>query len=527
MAAVLTAVIINTISAMPPNPRIADEYTAAAPQQSVSRLLSEAAISKDQGSASFPAEGTRNVLILVAGFSDADLNDVSTASFYDTLFEEGPNNDGFGWKQYYRDMSNGKLTLNFDVYVVGNVSDTHDYYGENTSPSGDDAHPGQFVAEAVALGDTTAGGDIDYSKYDNDGDGYVDAVIVIHQGQGEEYTGSKGADNLWSHRWDLYSSNISDNGGAGYNSFANDSDNNGVLEYDGVLINDYAIQPEYLAAPGDTTIGVFVHEFRHILGLVDLYDTSYTTDGIGDWGLMSSGAWLGPDGNGSRPAPLCAWSRERLGWLTVENAALPPVIRDHSRNPSPSALPVILFLTAAAGAAVLVRKGKTGYSVILVSLSLISAAACSGGSSTTVTDIDLADVEVSYKVEKMVINDSEYLLAENKVKKDDTWTEYLSGQGLLIYHVDNGIVTSRYAYNTVNDYSISGTLGVAVIEADGNGNLLDPDDFDSGSATDPFYHGNKDYLDSIRTNSGGTAPVTIDSIGDIGDVIPFRVLREN
>ncbi len=526
MAAVLTAVIINTISAMPPNPRIADEYTAAVSQQSVSRLLADTAIAKDQGSASFPAEGTRNVLVLVADFSDASLNTVSTASFYETLFEEGPDSDGFGWKQYYYDMSNGKLTLNFDVYDVGSVSDTHDYYGANVSSAGDDAHPGQFVAEAVALGHDAG---INYSIYDNDGDGYVDAVIVIHQGQGEEYSGSQGAgaDNIWSHRWNLYSASRDDPDNDGYGAYAADTNNDGILEYDGVLINDYAIQPEYLASAGDTTIGVFVHEFGHILGLVDLYDISYTTDGIGKWGLMSAGAWLGPDSKGSRPAPLCAWSREKLGWLTVENAVLPPATGDRRKGPSPSALPVILLLTAAAGAAVLVKKGKPGYSVLLVSLSLISAAACSGGSSTTVTDIALADVEVSYKVEKMAINDSEYLLAENKVKKDDTWTEYLPGQGLLIYHINNGIVTSRYAYNTVNDYSISGTLGVAVIEADGNGNLLDPDDFDSGSATDPFYHGNKDYLDSIRTNSGETAPVTIDSIGDIGDVIPFRVLREN
>lgn len=73
-------------------------------------------------------------------------------------------------------------------------------------------------------------------------------------------------------------------------------------------------------------VGVMAHEYGHLLGLPDLYDTSFLHDpdqppeedsaGIGKWGLMGQGAlgWNGDDG----PVPFCAWSREQLGWSPVE-----------------------------------------------------------------------------------------------------------------------------------------------------------------------------------------------------------------
>ena len=73
-------------------------------------------------------------------------------------------------------------------------------------------------------------------------------------------------------------------------------------------------------------VGSMAHEYGHILGLPDLYDTSFLhhpdqppeedSGGIGRWGLMGWGAlgWHGDDG----PVPFCAWSRGQLGWSPVQ-----------------------------------------------------------------------------------------------------------------------------------------------------------------------------------------------------------------
>ena len=48
---------------------------------------------------------------------------------------------------------------------------------------------------------------------------------------------------------------------------------------------------------GDRTLA---HELGHLLfGFPDLYDTDYTSEGIGDWCLMAAGSW---NGGGDTPA---------------------------------------------------------------------------------------------------------------------------------------------------------------------------------------------------------------------------------
>ena len=71
----------------------------------------------------------------------------------------------------------------------------------------------------------------------------------------------------------------------------------GAYDADGTKV--YA----YLTMPEDCRIGVCAHELGHLLfGLPDLYDTDYTSEGIGNWCLMAGGSW---NGNGDTPgAPV-------------------------------------------------------------------------------------------------------------------------------------------------------------------------------------------------------------------------------
>lgn len=246
-----------------------------------------------------------------------DINYTSNpkTNFYKNLLQDSE----YSMKQYYLDMSNEQLNLNFDIVGPFTVSENYKYYGENDDVNLSDSHPASLVAEAVNLANNFA--KIDFSKYDNDGDGAVDSILVVHAGPGEE-TGF-GPDYIWSHQWNLLAANILNNDGPGY------------VYLDNKLILFYTLQPEYVLNPGDSSIGVFAHEFAHTLGLPDLYDTTYETDGLGDFSLMASGSWLGQNGIGERPAPLTSWEREYLKWnsphivnagSTLDNFKLYPIL---------------------------------------------------------------------------------------------------------------------------------------------------------------------------------------------------------
>ena len=60
----------------------------------------------------------------------------------------------------------------------------------------DDA--GRDLAHDAAV---AADPDVNFAPYDNDGNGFVDAFIVVHAGSGGEQTGNPG--DIWSHKWTL------------------------------------------------------------------------------------------------------------------------------------------------------------------------------------------------------------------------------------------------------------------------------------------------------------------------------------
>lgn len=65
-----------------------------------------------------------------------------------------------------------------------------------------------------------------------------------------------------------------------------------------------------------SNFGVLCHEFGHLLGLPELYAPGgRQNEGIGVWGLMGQGTWLG---RGDKPPQMEAWSKVRLGWVDVQ-----------------------------------------------------------------------------------------------------------------------------------------------------------------------------------------------------------------
>ena len=196
-------------------------------------------------------------------------------------------------RQYFYDASFGQYNPKFDVVGPVTVSQKYSYYGSNDY-NGNDKHAEQMVYEACLLVDSLYP-EIDFSTYDNNGDGEVDYVYVVYAGYGEADGGSK--NTIWPHSyWITY---------GGYN-----------LTIDGVKIDKYACGNEVSATSRQHDgIGTFVHEFGHVLGLPDLYGTtsSATHRTLGDWDVMDYGTY---NNDGNNPPTYSAYERFFFGWLT-------------------------------------------------------------------------------------------------------------------------------------------------------------------------------------------------------------------
>lgn len=252
-------------------------------------------------------------LVILLQFTDhpADSLNHTPAAYEDLLFSVGTHPTG-SMRDFYREVSRGAFDISGVVTAWYTAPRT---YAEYTSGAGGFGQPPgnarQMALDALTLADP----DIDLTQFDNDGpdgaphsgddDGMVDALFVVHAGPGGEETADQ--DDIWSHQWDTrvpYTSS------------------------DGVSAFLYTTEPEEFAGlvpytvPGQLiSIGVFSHEFGHILGLPDLYDTSNTlsaNEGIGEWDVMASGLYNHRLGEtlGSSPAHFSAWSLARLGWVT-------------------------------------------------------------------------------------------------------------------------------------------------------------------------------------------------------------------
>ena len=264
-------------------------------------------------------------------------------------------------RDYFHDNSNGVFNPEFDI--VGPV--TVDYSQE------DGMNPANIFRAAIQYADSL----VDYSLYDGDNDDSVDAVYFLVAGYAANYSGNNDK-YLWPHESSL--------------SYLN-------IEKDGVKINDYACStefygwesiPQYVKING---IGTFCHEFSHVLGLPDFYDTDYEGSGGQSnnpniWSVMAGG---GDNNYGRTPCAFSLYERMATGFTE------PMVIN-----------------------------AKGHYTLEQI------------GTSNT-----------GYRIDSPV--EGEYFLLENR-QKDYKWDKYLAGSGMLVFRVDRSDMTP-WNNNSVND----------------------------------------------------------------------------
>ena len=259
----------------------------------------------------FPTTGNRKLVCILMGFKDKAFT--KTQAEFNNLFNQVGYSTGGATgsvKDFYLENSWNQFNLTVDVFGPYTASQNMSYYGANDA-SGNDANPRALVTEAVTLADASA----NYANYDNDGDGAVDGVYVIYAGYGEEAGASTNA--IWAHAWSI-----------------------STVVKDGKSISKYSCSAELSGSSGTTitAIGVICHEFGHVLGAPDYYDTNYSTggqfEGTGKWDMMASGSW---NNNGVTPAHHNAYTKVKVyGWATatvlssVANVTVNPVIGNQS-----------------------------------------------------------------------------------------------------------------------------------------------------------------------------------------------------
>jgi len=263
----------------------------AVPALKMDRIQKQKSFSRSFGSAVAPSGNWKALAILVR-FRKKPVQ-VSCQYFDTLLFSQSTGT----LRDYYNKVSYGNLdinTVNLPSEICWVIApQTYDYYVNGQNGLGSYPQNSQkLVEDIVNLVDSQ----IDFSQYDNDGDGYVDGLFIIHAGPGAELTGNN--DDIWSHAWvTSYEMNV-----------------------DGVKVWHYSTEPEYWASPGDMTCGVFAHEMGHaVFGLPDLYDTDNSSAGLGEWSLMASGSWSGLTGLGSSPAFPDAWCLSQMGIVNPKN----------------------------------------------------------------------------------------------------------------------------------------------------------------------------------------------------------------
>ncbi|MBN1622249.1 MAG: M6 family metalloprotease domain-containing protein [Endomicrobiales bacterium] len=310
--------------------------------------------------------GTKEIAVILVNFESAGYNTSEANEMtQDDLL--GFNETFEYLKNYYAEVSYNQLDLEYTFFYEGGSSNvltgnetpftldkSISYYG-----LGDEVGDGWGLNKLILHGLIAANSQekqVTSSKYD--------AVFIAHAGYGNESTFNYG--DIWS-------------------AFVKIT----KITYgfrDGVVVP--------AREQNASTIGVTCHEFGHVLGLPDLYNTSEGSSAIGRWCLMDMGSWISM---GSKPAHLSVWCKKYLGWVKPK----------------------------------------------LVEFSL------------ELGDIDPIQ-ESPDNVYQVNFSETEYLLI--CFSEQSEYNPSYPGEGILIWHIDEGVIDDksfhqRFENNSINNYS--------------------------------------------------------------------------
>lgn len=248
-------------------------------------------ILKEDGAIGLPSTGDIDVLVIPVQF----VGETITQGQLDRLklAFNGTSADT-GWesvKTFYQKSSYGKLNLSFDFTDIVSLKNNARYYenyknSRNQNETGSDA----ILKEALSALDST----IDFSKYDTNGDGCIDAVYIIYSAD-VDYDD---ADFFWAYVTYYPNEETYDNVNLSYYMFAG---------FDFMDESLTATSPTDVVYPISINTMTYIHETGHLLGLDDYYDYYErlgANEGLGGADMMDYN--IGDHG---------AYSKIMLGWM--------------------------------------------------------------------------------------------------------------------------------------------------------------------------------------------------------------------
>lgn len=342
-------------------------------------------------------------------------------------------------RDYYYDNSMGQFDPQFDV--VGPIKINYSkYYARST----------QYAQALMSAACKAADEQVNFADYDRDGDKTVDMVYFIFSGHGANFSGNDDK-LLWPHASTMLG-----------------------LRLDGVTLGRYACSTELYGRENTQIIdgiGTICHEFSHVLGLPDEYDTDYSSSGgqsihPNRWSVMAGGSY---QNNSRTPVGYTLYERYSLGFAT-------PKLIDGAGN----------FEIGA------VNVANTGY-----------------------------------RINSSIKN--EYFLIENR--QQTGWDAYLPGHGMTVMRVDSTNV-DVWEKNAINCNPAHNYL--ELLRATPNTKSSGTTTTVTDSQGDPFPgSGNVTAISnetspSLRSWTGTASPVIITNIAENGDgIISFSTVAED
>ncbi len=295
------------------------------------------------------------VVVLLAEYPDRPF--ANDAEYFDALFNQvgyNVNGNEGSVKDYFNASTFGKVNVISGVYGPFMATGNAAAYANQTV-----GHIGasNLLREIIDLADPV----VNFADYCSNGATTVDCVYMIYAGcaasSGEDFA-------IWPHRSALYP----------------------PAQKDGVYLFDYACSSELRGTTASGTqppaIGAICHEFSHVVGLDDVYDTDYDVNGqaftSGTWDIMDQGCY----NNGERtPSLWSAFQRSSEGFLDLIE---------------------------------------------------LSTNAFGGIGSKT-----LAPLHLSNTAYRLSHSSSEYFILENRQKEG--WDRFLPGHGMIVTHIDRSV----------------------------------------------------------------------------------------